>query len=140
MTDRQAETETGGRGGGQLVREDTKPGGWVRSSPAVADDTVYVGTEDRVLHTVDSNSGEQVWTLREPPRRVYSSPAVVDGTVYVGSADKRLYAVDKASDDWPTVSGGSYDIETSRVILVGERPPVSIQQDVSSQFRECSGV
>lgn len=68
-------------------------GGKVRSSPAVVDETVYIGSGDGRLYALDMITGEKEWTF-ETGAPVYSSPAVADGTVYVGSNDHSVYAVD----------------------------------------------
>ena len=64
----------------------------VRSSPAVADGVVFVGSDDNKLHAVDAATGEPKWTY-ETGDIVYSSPAVAGGVVFVGSYDKKLHAV-----------------------------------------------
>ena len=60
--------------------------GRVVHAPAVADDAVYVGTDDRRVHAVDARTGDERWTttLRRDIR--HSSPTVFDDTVYVGTA------------------------------------------------------
>ena len=67
-------------------------GGEVRSSPAVADGVVFVGSQDKKLHAVDAATGEAKWTYATGGA-VWSSPAVADGVVFVGSWDKKLHAV-----------------------------------------------
>ena len=64
----------------------------VMSSPAVADTTVYIGSEDGRLYAVDTATGEKLWDILTGGK-ITSSPAVVDGTVYVGSHDGKLYAI-----------------------------------------------
>jgi outer membrane protein assembly factor BamB len=67
------------------------------SSPVVADDVVYVGSEDRKLYAYAvgcSNGGAActpLWTATTGSG-ISSSPAVADGVVYVGSEDGKLYA------------------------------------------------
>ena len=67
-------------------------GGEVRSSPAVADGVVFVGSNDAKLHVVDAATGEAKWTYATGGP-VSSSPAVADSVVYVGSEDMKLHAV-----------------------------------------------
>ncbi len=64
----------------------------IRSSPAVVDTTVYVGSEDGRLYAVDAATGEKLWDILTGGK-ITSSPAVADGTVYVGSHDGNLYAI-----------------------------------------------
>ena len=68
----------------------------VRSSPAVVDGVVYVGSYDDYVYALDADSGQLRWRY-ETGFPVSSSPAVVDGVVYVGSGDKYVYALDADS-------------------------------------------
>jgi outer membrane protein assembly factor BamB len=65
----------------------------VHSSPAVAGDMVYCGSQDHFLYALDKETGEPVWTF-ETGSFVDSSPAVSGGKVYVGSNDSNFYALD----------------------------------------------
>lgn len=91
----------------------------VRSSPAVVDGVVYVGSNDHKVYALNAANGASLWnyTTGEP---VESSPAVVDGIVYVGSNDNKTYALNATTGAliWnyttgryvtssPTVVGGS---------------------------------
>ena len=80
----------------------------VRSSPAVAGGTVYVGSFDNHLYAIDAETGEQQWQF-ETGDRVRSSPAVAGGTVYVGSNDGHLYAIDAETgqQQWQYEAGGA---------------------------------
>jgi outer membrane protein assembly factor BamB len=64
----------------------------VFSSPAVVDDTVYIGSTDGRVYALAASDGSQQWQF-QTGSNVLSSPAVVDGTVYVGSNDERVYAL-----------------------------------------------
>jgi outer membrane protein assembly factor BamB len=74
----------------------------VRSSPAVVNGVVYVGSNDAKLYAFDARgitgcSGSPktcspLWTA--PGAGGLSSPAVAQGVVYVGSDDHNLYAFD----------------------------------------------
>jgi outer membrane protein assembly factor BamB len=78
----------------------------VRSSPAVADGTVYVGSDDGRLYALDAATGECEWTFQRREgllgspvdERIRSSPTVdTDAeTVYVGSTKGYLYALGTA--------------------------------------------
>ena len=63
----------------------------IHSSPAVAGNTVYVGSGTTV-YAFDTTTGDQVWRYptAEP---IESSPAVVNGAVFIGSRDGFLYAI-----------------------------------------------
>lgn len=67
--------------------------GDIKSTPAVAEDTVYVTSWDHKLHAIDIDSGEEIFEV-ETLNRTMSSPSVYEDTVYFGSHDGRLYAVD----------------------------------------------
>jgi outer membrane protein assembly factor BamB len=67
-----------------------------RSSPAVADGVVYVGSGNGI--SAVTADGEPLWRVdfEEPgddDPYVKSSPAVADGTVYIGASDGRLRAI-----------------------------------------------
>ena len=70
--------------------------GQVVSSPAVTDETVYVGSTDHYLYAIDRASGSQKWKFKTEGR-VTSSPCVAGGAVYFGSYDGNFYAVDASS-------------------------------------------
>jgi eukaryotic-like serine/threonine-protein kinase len=71
-------------------------GGSVISSPAVAGETIYVGSTDGNLYALTLESGTQKWKF-DAKSRVASSPAVSNGVVYFGAYDGNLYAVDAAT-------------------------------------------
>ncbi len=76
------------------------------SSPVVASDTLYIGSDNKLV-AVDLQSHQKRWEF-EAEGSIISSPAVVDTTVYVGSEDGRLYAVNAATGEklWDIVTGG----------------------------------
>ena len=92
------------------------------SSPAVADDVVYVGSFDHKLYAyaVGCASGggscSPLWTATTGSY-IDSSPAVADGVVYVGSEDGKLYAYTvgcnsgggSCSPLWTATTSGSID-------------------------------
>src|SRR5215472_9755673 len=57
--------------------------GQLISSPAVAADTIYVGSTAGILYAVDRVSGTERWKF-ETKSRITSSPAVADGLVFFG--------------------------------------------------------
>jgi outer membrane protein assembly factor BamB len=79
-----------------------------RSSAAVCSEVVIVGARDRLVHAVDRNSGQGVWTF-PTKAAVDSSPVVVGSRVFVGSDDGRLYALDRNTGRqvWLYDAGGS---------------------------------
>lgn len=59
--------------------------GMVRSSPAVVDGVVYVGSDNGKLHAVDADTGRERWSFHTKAR-LRSSPAMANGIVYIASA------------------------------------------------------
>lgn len=72
--------------------------GSVRSSPAVIDGTVYVGSDDGSLYAIDAETGAERWAA-DTDGPIRSSPAVLGETVYVGSDDHAVYAFDTSSGE-----------------------------------------
>ena len=66
-------------------------GGYVLSSPAVANGVVYVGSRDYKLYALKAKTGVPLWSYATGGQ-VDSSPAVANGVVYVGSGDGKVYA------------------------------------------------
>jgi len=98
-------------------------GDWVDSSPAVANGTVYVGSDDGNVYALDAGDGTEQWRY-ETGGPVDSSPAVADGTVYVRGGDDDVYALDATdgSEQWRygTGSGISSPTVTDSTIYVVE--------------------
>jgi outer membrane protein assembly factor BamB len=83
--------------GGVAWRFET--GSTVRSSPALVDGTLFVGSSDGFLYALEAETGRAVWRYdAESP--IASSPAVANGVVLVGSRDGVLHGV-SASDGTP---------------------------------------
>ena len=62
------------------------------SSAAVTDDRVIVGGRDKLLHCLNRETGEKIWTFATQGK-VDSSPVVAGDKVVVGSNDGRVYLV-----------------------------------------------
>ena len=92
----------------------------VRSSPAVAGGTVYVGSNDGHLYAIDAETGQQQWQF-ETGDDVSSSPAVAGGTVYVGSYDGHLYAIDAETgqQQWQFETWTWGDVRSSPAVAGG---------------------
>ena len=67
-------------------------GNSVRSSPAVANGVVYVGSDDNNIYALNATTGAKLWNYTTG-NSVHSSPAVANGVVYVGSDDGNVYAI-----------------------------------------------
>lgn len=81
--------------GRQVWRYGTRTGGFY-STPAIADDRIWVGAEDGRLHCVGARDGKGIWTF-QTGAGVWCSPCVVDGKVIFGSRDANLYCLDAQS-------------------------------------------
>lgn len=81
--------------------------GAVRSSPAVVNGSVYVGSKAGTVYALNMVTGEQEWVF-ETDGPVVSSPAVVDDTVFIGSDDTNLYALDARTGEqqWAKETNG----------------------------------
>jgi outer membrane protein assembly factor BamB len=81
--------------------------GAIDSSPALADSTLYVGSNDDQLYALTATTGHVRWTYTTGGI-VTSSPAVAGGSVYVGSNDHKVYALDAATGHlhWIQPTGG----------------------------------
>ncbi len=81
--------------------------GPITTVPAVADDTVYFGSQDGRLYALEAATGKQRWQFKAGGA-IGSSPAAVGGTLYFGSDDGRLNAVDRESGEklWEFATGG----------------------------------
>src|SRR3990172_5507082 len=71
------------------------PENGVKSTPAVVDGVVYVGSDNSLVYALNASDGVQLWnfTTTRSFGTVESSPAVANGVVYVGSFDGRIYAL-----------------------------------------------
>lgn len=64
----------------------------VWSTPAIDDDTLFVGSFDKKLYAIDAKDGRKRWEF-EAEGAIASTPFIYNNTVYIGSFDKHLYAV-----------------------------------------------
>ncbi len=72
--------------------------GNVRSSPAITEDRVYVGSDDGNLYSIDLETGDEEWRL-ETDGQIRSSPVATDDAVYFGNDDQYVYAVDRETGE-----------------------------------------
>ncbi len=75
------------------VRWGFSTGGNIWSSPAVKSGTLFVGSSDGRMYSLDAENGDVKWALRTG-NAIFSSPAIDGATVYFGSSDNIFYAVD----------------------------------------------
>ncbi|MFB0525477.1 MAG: PQQ-binding-like beta-propeller repeat protein [Phycisphaerae bacterium] len=82
----------------------------IKSSPAIYDGLVFIGSSDANIYAIDLASppeAEQVWAYQTGDA-VEASPCVVEGSVFVGSSDHFLYALDAKTGKlrWKYETGG----------------------------------
>jgi len=116
------------------VRWQFRTKGQVLSSPAVAGDTVYIGSSDHLMYALDRATGDKKWEFKTESRITSSpavsggvvffgsydgnsSPAVADGVVYFGCRDSNFYAVDLATGKqrWAYPNKGSWVIASPAI-------------------------
>jgi outer membrane protein assembly factor BamB len=102
--------------------------GQVIASPAVAGDTLFVGSTDHRLYAVDRETGTVKWKFNAEGR-VTSSAAVAEGVVYFASYDGNFYAVDAATGKlkWKFQTGGEHRFAGKH--LHGTLPPAETMPD-----------
>ncbi len=105
-----------------------KTGAAVISSPIVAGDTLYVGSDDKNLYAVDLATGREKWKFATGSL-VRSTPAVVGGSVYFGSYDGVFYAVDATSgkQQWSFTTEGERKFSAKG--LHGGKPRQQVMPD-----------
>ena len=107
--------------------------GAIVASPAVAGDSVYIGSADHAVYALDRATGAQRWKFATHGR-VSSSPAVVGGTVYVGSYDGKVYALDAATGQQKWVFATEGERRFAAAHLHGAEPRDELMPDVFDFF------
>jgi len=105
-----------------------KAGDEVKSSLAIADGRVYIGSSDKNVYALSVKTGKQLWSAPLDDI-VEASPSVVDNAVYIGTLAGTLYALDAGSGSsrWTFSTGGKLagganwfrDSENRLRILIG---------------------
>ena len=80
------------------VRWKFKTGGPILGNPAVAYDTVYVGSNDQKLYALDVKKWRIKWTFKAGGAIRYA-PTVWNRRVYFSARDNRVYALDAETGD-----------------------------------------
>ncbi|MBN1233815.1 MAG: PQQ-binding-like beta-propeller repeat protein, partial [Candidatus Coatesbacteria bacterium] len=62
------------------------------SSPCVANETVYIGSEFGYLHAINTNDGVRRWIFKADAE-IRTTPCIEDSIIYFGCEDGYLYAV-----------------------------------------------
>jgi outer membrane protein assembly factor BamB len=66
------------------------------TTPAVMQDTLYIGTGSGALLAIQADNGNRLWSY-QTGGSFFSTPVVAENTVYIGANDGCIYAV-QASD------------------------------------------
>ncbi len=80
---------------GKEVWRFTNSSGWY-STPALVEDSLYVGGNDKRMYCLDAKTGAKRWEF-EAPASIWCSPAVVDGKVLFGSYGRFFHMLDAAT-------------------------------------------
>ncbi|MHB8902387.1 MAG: outer membrane protein assembly factor BamB family protein [Thermoguttaceae bacterium] len=79
-----------------------------RSSAAVTEKVVLVGSLDKNVHALDPRSGKPLWIF-STRGKIEGSPVIVGKRAFIGSGDGRLYAleIETGREVWQYETGGS---------------------------------
>lgn len=83
-------------------------GGQMFASPAISDDTLFLGAEDGTLYACELGTGRTRWTFKTNDK-ITAAPVVDGDAVYVGSWDGHVYALDAGEGGrviWKFDTGG----------------------------------
>src|SRR5262245_38623798 len=70
-----------------------KTEGPVKSSAAVVNGRVYIGSDDGNVYALNFGTGKKIWAFKTGGG-IESSPLVLDSKLYIGSSDAFFYALD----------------------------------------------
>jgi len=72
-------------------------GGKIWSTPAIDDDTLYVGSFDKRLYALNADDGSKHWEPFATEGAIVAAPVVYNNTIYFGSLDRYVYALEAAT-------------------------------------------
>jgi len=80
----------------------------VVSSPAVADNSVFVGCNDGAVYCLNPSNGKILWFFYQNKTEMESSPAVSNDSVFVGCNNGDIYALNESNGRqlWNYTTGG----------------------------------
>jgi len=95
----------------------------VESSPAVANNLVYIGSDVGYIYAFNAVTGDKVWSYKTGGK-INSSPTIAGGVVYVGSCDNSVSALDSATGSrvWSYTTGSpveSFPSIANGVLYIG---------------------
>ncbi len=71
-------------------------GGKIWSTPAIDDDTLYVGSFDKKLYAINIDDGGERWEPFATEGAIVAAPVVYNNTIYFNSLDRHVYALNAA--------------------------------------------
>jgi outer membrane protein assembly factor BamB len=81
--------------------QDSIPGDFSSTTPAVANGIVYFGVNRSgvgpVVYAVNATTGQEIWHHNGPLTQIVSSPSLMDGQVFVAFTDGTIRALDAAN-------------------------------------------
>lgn len=83
---------------GSEVWSEPFPGERWLTTPAIDEETVYLGSYGGTVYALDRYTRAEQWTY-DTGDVLWASPTIADGTVYVGGRDRRVHALDAASGE-----------------------------------------
>ncbi len=90
------------------------------SSPAVADQAVVIGGRDKLVHALDPQTGQSLWTFAAGAR-VDSSPVIAGEYIYVGARALIAIAMASGAEVWRFETGAAITaspaIAASRLVM-----------------------
>ncbi len=84
--------------------------GPVKSSAAILNNILYLGSDDGSIYSIDMENGNKLWDYKTDGA-IISSPVIQNKTLYVGSKDGYLYAIntDNGDVEWKFKTGNSIE-------------------------------
>jgi len=86
--------------------------GWVRSSPTVDSNTVFVGNTSGRVHAIDTSTGQNQWKAHLPNGAIKASPTIDSDHVYACNNYGYVAALDRATgtEAWSVSIDGGYTL------------------------------
>lgn len=84
-----------------------KSGAAINGSPLVIENSVFFGSSDMNLYSLDKNSGKLNWKF-ETNGEIRSTPCVFENDIFINSSDGNIYSIDKSTGKlvWKFVTKG----------------------------------
>ncbi|WP_222913915.1 PQQ-binding-like beta-propeller repeat protein [Natrinema sp. SYSU A 869] len=112
----------------------------VRSSPVVADNTVFVGSDDGKLYAINKRTGTEKWSLNSG-ETIASSPAIIDDTVFVANKAGQVYALDSETGEvkWDKQPWNKGTTDTSSITTEDKRIYITFGESGLYVFNKSDG-